>query len=323
MRALESPLLLTWLMFSLTNFPGFAALTTWAAKLTVKARANGPKDYAREPILVTRTYLDEISAVCEQRLKETQARIPLKQVQEAAEARHERRDFAGALSGPGLRIIAELKKASPSRGLLRQEYRCRELAQGYEAAGAAALSVLTEGHFFLGSLTDLIDARDAVELPVLRKDFIFDSYQVYESAAANADALLVIVAAVPDKVLRELIELCGRLQMAALVEVHTEEEVGRAVSAGASIIGVNNRDLKTFEVALETSLRLRDRIPSNCLAVSESGIRTAADLLRLREAGYNAALIGEHLMTAQDPGRELATMIGDDDWRSRSQKSQD
>jgi indole-3-glycerol phosphate synthase len=275
------------------------------------------------PMLPTRTYLDEIIAVCRQRLKGTRARVPLEQVQEAAQARHERRDFAGALSGPGLSIIAELKKASPSRGLLRQDYRCRELAQGYEAAGAAALSVLTEEHFFQGSLTDLIDARDAVGLPVLRKDFILASYQVYESAAANADVLLLIVATVPDKVLRELIELCGRLQMAALVEVHTEEEVGRAVSAGASIIGVNNRDLKTFEVALETSLRLRDRIPSNCLAVSESGIRTAADLLRLRVAGYDAALIGEHLMTAQDPGRELATMIGDDDWRSRSQKSQD
>ena len=261
-------------------------------------------------MLVISTYLDEIIAACQQRLSEIRARIPLDQVQEAAQARHERRDFAGALSGDGLRIIAELKKASPSRGLLRQDYRCRELAQGYEAAGAAALSVLTEGHFFQGSLTDLIDARDAVGLPVLRKDFILDSYQVYESAAANADALLAIVAAVPDKALRELIEVCGRLQMAALVEVHTEEEVGRALNAGARIIGVNNRDLKTFEVTLETSLRLRERIPSNCLAVSESGIRGAGDLLRLREAGYDAALIGEHLMTAQDPGQELAAMTG-------------
>jgi indole-3-glycerol phosphate synthase len=258
---------------------------------------------------VTNTYLDEIIAACRQRLKETRARIPLDQVQAAAQARHERRDFAAALAGGGLRIIAELKKASPSRGLLRPDYRCRELAQGYEAAGAAALSVLTEGHFFQGSLTDLIDARDAVGLPVLRKDFIFDSYQVYESAAANADALLVIVAAVPDKVLRELVEVCSRLQIAALVEVHSEDEVVRALNAGASIIGVNNRDLQTFEVTLETSLRLRDRIPSNCLAVSESGIRTAADLLRLREAGYNAALIGEHLMTAQDSGKELGAMI--------------
>jgi len=255
------------------------------------------------------TYLDEIVAACQQRLEETRARIPLDKVQGAAQARHERRDFAGALSNRGLHIIAELKKASPSRGLLRPDYRGRELAQGYEAAGAAALSVLTEPQFFQGSLTDLIDARDAVGLPVLRKDFILDNYQVYESAAARADALLLIVAAVPDKVLPELVELCGRLQVAALVEVHTEEEVSRAVSAGASIIGVNNRDLETFEVTLETSLRLRDRIPSNCLAVSESGIRTVYDLLRLHKAGYDAVLIGEHLMTAEDPGRELAVMI--------------
>jgi indole-3-glycerol phosphate synthase len=258
---------------------------------------------------VSRTYLDEILTACRERLEETRARIPLDEVQAAAQARHEQRDFAGALSGDGLRIIAELKKASPSRGLLRPDYRCRELAQGYEAAGAAALSVLTEGQFFQGSLTDLVDARDAVGLPVLRKDFIFESYQVYESAAANADALLIIVAAVSDKVLEELLKLCDRLEMAALVEVHTEEEVARAVNAGAGMIGVNNRDLQTFEVTLETSLRLRDRIPSNCLAVSESGIRSVADLVRLQRAGYHAVLIGEHLMTAQDPGDELAAML--------------
>src|SRR6516162_9457618 len=173
-----------------------------------------------EAMPVTSTYLDEIIAGCRERLQETRARIPLDKVQAAAQVRHERRDFAGVLSNRGLRIIAELKKASPSRGLLRPDYRCRELAQGYEAGGATALSVLTEAHFFQGSLSDLIDARDAVGLPVLRKDFILDSYQVYESAAASADAPLVIVAAVPDKVLRELVELCGRLQIAALVEVH-------------------------------------------------------------------------------------------------------
>jgi indole-3-glycerol phosphate synthase len=258
---------------------------------------------------VTTSYLNEIIDTCQQQLNEGRARVPLDQVQAAAQARHERRDFVGALSGGALHIIAELKKASPSRGLLRSNYRCRQLAQSYEAAGAAALSVLTEGHFFQGSLTDLVDARDAVGLPVLRKDFIFDTYQVYESAAANADALLVIVAAVTDKVLRELIAVCHQLQIAALVEVHAEEEVGRAVDAGARIIGVNNRDLQTFDVTLETSLRVRDRIPASCLAVSESGIRATQDLVRLQEAGYNAILIGEHLMTAQDPGGALAAMI--------------
>jgi indole-3-glycerol phosphate synthase len=258
---------------------------------------------------VTSSYLDEIITVCQQRLEEIRTRIPLEQLQQAVEARHERRDFAGALSGDGLRVIAELKKASPSRGLLRAAYRCRELAQGYEAGGAAALSVLTEERFFHGSLTDLIDARDAVGLPVLRKDFILDSYQVYESAAANADALLLIVTALSDMVLRELIELCSRLQMAALVEVHTEEDVARALDAGARIIGVNNRDLQTFKVTLETSLRLRDKIPWWCLAVSESGIRVAGDLLRLRQAGYHAVLIGEKLMTAADPGAALAGLM--------------
>ena len=258
---------------------------------------------------MTSTYLDQIIAACQQRLEQIRSQTPLDQLQQAAQARHERRDFTGALSGDGLRVIAELKKASASRGLLRQDYRCRELAQGYEAAGAAALSVLTEERFFHGSLTDLIDARDAVGLPVLRKDFIFDNYQVYESVATNADALLLIVAALPDKVLRELIGLCGQLEMPALVEVHTEEEVARAVNTGARIIGVNNRDLKTFEVTLETSLRLRDRIPSNCLAVSESGIRTVADMLRLRQAGYHAVLIGERLMTAADPGAALAALL--------------
>jgi indole-3-glycerol phosphate synthase len=283
-----------------------SALTTGARLLTVKLYALRPEG----PRLGSMpTYLDEIMAACQQGLQETRARTPLDKVQAAAQTRHEHRDFAGALSGDGLHIIAELKKASPSRGLLRPDYRCRELAQGYEAAGAAALSVLTEGQFFQGSLTDLVDARDAVGLPVLRKDFIFDSYHVYESAAANADALLMIVAAVSDEVLEELIKLCDRLEMAALVEVHTEEEVARAVNAGAGIIGVNNRDLQTFEVTLETSLRLRDRIPSNCLAVSESGIRSVADLVRLQRAGYDAILIGEHLMTAQDPGGELAAML--------------
>lgn len=254
------------------------------------------------------------------RLEEARARVPLSQLQQAAEARHEGRDFTGALSGSGLRVIAELKQASPSRGLLRGDYRCREIAQGYEAAGAAALSVLTEEQFFRGSLTDLIDARDAVGLPVLRKDFILDGYQVYESVAAAADALLLIVAALPDKDLRNLTELCRRLHIAALVEVHTEEELDRALAAGAEIIGVNNRNLKTFEVNLETSFRLRGKIPSSCRAVSESGIQTGAELRRLREAGYDAVLIGERLMTAEDPGRELAGLLGDSKLESRNSK---
>ncbi len=266
------------------------------------------------------TVLDEIIAACRRRLEEARARVPVSQLQQAAEARHERRDFAGALSGNGLRVVAELKQASPSQGLLRNDYRCREIAQGYEAAGAAALSVLTEERFFRGSLTDLIDARDAVGLPVLRKDFILDGYQVYESVAAAADALLLIVAALSDKDLRNLIELCRHLQIASLVEVHTEEELDRALAAGARIIGVNNRNLKTFDVDLETSFRLRGKIPSSCVAVSESGIKTAADLRRLRGVGYDAVLIGEQLMTAGDPGQALATMLKDSKLEIRKSK---
>jgi len=255
------------------------------------------------------TILGEIVAKRKLAVNEAKARKPLEQVARAAELRHEWRDFGAALSTRGLQVIAEMKQASPSQGLLRNDYRCRELAQGYEAGGAAALSVLTEEQYFRGSLTDLIDARDATGLPVLRKDFILDEYQVYESAAAGADALLLIVAALAEKELRSLMGLCGRLQMPVLVEVHTEKELKTAVHAGARIIGVNNRNLKTLEVNLETSFRLRERIPQSCLAVSESGIKTAGDLRRLTEAGFHAALIGESLLVADDPGRELANLL--------------
>jgi len=255
------------------------------------------------------TILDEIITARRRDVDEARSRVPLEALAREVEARHEFRDFVGALSGPGIRVIAELKKASPSRGVLRNDYRCREIAQAYEAGGAAALSVLTEGHFFQGSLTDLIDSRDAVGLPVLRKDFIVDPYQVYESVAAGADALLLIVAALGDKELRELLDVSRKLHIAALVEVHSGRELDRAFAAGATLVGVNNRDLKTFEVNPETSLRLRPWIPSSCIAVSESGIKNSADLRRLAEAGFNAVLIGEHFMSAPDPGRELAQIL--------------
>ncbi len=264
--------------------------------------------------------LEEIVAACRRRLEEARTRVPIDRVRQAAERRHEHRDFAAALSGDGLRVIAELKQASPSRGVLRQDYGVREIAQGYEAAGAAALSVLTEEQFFRGSLTDLIDARDAVGLPVLRKDFLLDAYQVYESVAAGADALLLIVAALRDNDLRKLIELANELHIAALVEVHTADELHRAIEAGARIVGVNNRNLKTFEVNLETSFELRSDIPSPCLAVSESGIKTPADLRRLRGVGYDAVLIGKHFMTADDPGRALAALLEPSKFEIRNSK---
>lgn len=257
--------------------------------------------------------LDQIVAERKKTLAAVQSKLPLAKVKAAAERRPEgfdRRDFAAALAGPELAVIAELKQASPSRGVLRTDYHPREIAQGYEAAGAAALSVLTEEQHFQGSLTDLVDARDATSIPVLRKDFIVDPYQVYETAASGADALLLIAASLGASDLRRLIELAARFEVAALVEVHNEEELDRALAAGASIIGVNNRDLRTFEVSLETSFRLRPRIPAGCLAISESGIGTAADLKRLQEAGFNAALIGERLITAPDPGEALAALLG-------------
>ena len=265
-----------------------------------------------------KTVLEEIVSTRRQTLETTRKALPLERVQEMAEARSARRDFAAALV-PGdaaagartVRVIAELKRASPSRGLLRQHYRRREIAEGYVAGGAAALSVLTEEHHFLGSLQDLTEVTQSVEIPVLRKDFIFDSYQVYESVAAGADALLLIVAALEDRELRDLLELCKQLRIAALVEVHKEEELTRAVDVGAKIIGVNNRNLHTLQVDLETSYKLRSKMPSGCIAVSESGIKTGVDLQRIRDAGFDAVLIGERLMMQQNPGQALQKLLSD------------
>jgi indole-3-glycerol phosphate synthase len=235
--------------------------------------------------------------------------VALETLQRAAEARVERRDFAAALATGPLRVIAELKRASPSRGVLREDFRLDEIARSYEAAGASALSVLTEERFFLGSLADLEAARAAVRLPVLRKDFIITDYQIYESVAAGADALLLIVAALSDEDLRSFLALCRDLRIAPLVEVHDEIELERAVQAGATILGVNNRDLKTLEVDLATSFRLRAGIPAGCIAVSESGIKTPEDLRRIAEAGFDAVLIGERFMTAADPGAALRQIL--------------
>ncbi|MFZ0962016.1 MAG: indole-3-glycerol phosphate synthase TrpC [Terriglobia bacterium] len=265
-----------------------------------------------------RTVLDDIVSARRQALEETRLALPPERVQQMAEARAERRDFSAALASgaePGapaeLRVIAELKRASPSRGLLRRNYRRREIAGGYARAGASALSVLTEERYFLGSARDLTVVRQAVDIPVLRKDFILESYQVYESVAVGADALLLIVAALPDRDMRSLLDLCKQLRIAALVEVHTGAELDRAIEAGAQIIGVNNRNLQTLEVNLETSFRFREKIPPGCLAVSESGIKTVADLRRLRGAGFNAVLIGERLMTQPDPGQALGELLAE------------
>ncbi len=220
------------------------------------------------------------------------------------------RDFAAALRRPGPNVIAELKKASPSRGVLRSDFDAKSLGISLAAAGAAALSVLTEEEFFQGSLTDLRLTRAAVSVPVLRKDFIFDPWQVWETRSVNADSFLLIAAILSDAQLAELLALGRELGMEPLVEVHSPEELQRALAAGARILGVNNRDLRTFDVRLETSLELIRQIPRECVAVSESGLRSATDLARLHQAGFHAFLIGESLMQAPDPAAALRKLLG-------------
>lgn len=211
-----------------------------------------------------------------------------------------------ALQNNSFNIIAEFKRRSPSKGIIRPDAGLPQIVTCYQSGGAAAISVLTEEDHFSGSLDDLRQAKTATRLPVLRKDFIFDEYQVYESAAAGADALLLIVAALDDETLSRLLRLTeDELGMDALVEVHTSDDMKRAAAAKAELIGVNNRDLRTFEVSLETSLKLASEVPNESLLVSESGLNTHADLKRLHAAGYRGFLIGETLMRAEHPEQML------------------
>jgi len=227
----------------------------------------------------------------------------------AAERRGERRDFRQALAARTPAIIAEVKKASPSKGLLAADFDPARIAADYQRGGAAAVSVLTDGPYFQGSLADLETARAAVALPVLRKDFTIARAQVAEAAAHGADAILLIAAILGEREIREFREEAARFGMAALVEVHNRRELDVAAAAGADLIGVNNRDLTTFAVTLETSLELAEHMPAGALLVSESGIHGPADIATLRAAGYSAFLVGEHLMKSGDPAaalRELA-----------------
>jgi indole-3-glycerol phosphate synthase len=219
-----------------------------------------------------------------------------------------RRPFAAALRRDKPAVIAEMKKASPSRGLLTSEYDPRRTALAYEAGGAAALSVLTDRDFFQGDLEHLEAARAAVGVPVLRKDFTISEAQILEAAAHGADAVLLIAAILSDRELRLFREYAAQFLLAALVEVHDEVELQRAVNSGAAIIGVNNRDLRTFEVRLETSLRLAAKMPANTIRVSESGIKDASHVRMLSEVGFDAFLVGEHLMSAEDPAAALKAL---------------
>lgn len=218
--------------------------------------------------------------------------------------------FRQALLNDRINVIAEFKRRSPSKGVIRADADLKQTARSYEEGGAAAISVLTEEDYFSGSLDDLRQVKNSVDLPALRKDFIFDEYQIYESAAAGADAVLLIVAALDDNQLvslRTLVE--DKLGMDALIEVHTREEMQRAIACGANLIGVNNRNLHTFEVSLETSLSLAKEAPPSTVLISESGLNNPTDLARLRNAGYHGFLIGESLMRSQNPGAALRDLM--------------
>ena len=265
---------------------------------------------------------DILSKIIEQkrrRLAEALAARPAEEVRRealAARADATPHAFRRALEDPGrVNVIAEFKRASPSKGEIRGGASVAETVGAYERGGAAALSVLTEEDFFRGSLTDLREAKAKTRLPVLRKDFVFEDYQVFESGAAGADALLLIVAALDDGTLARLLRLTEEeLRMDALVEVHTADEMGRALGAGARVVGVNNRDLRTFEVTLQTSVELSSLAPPDTILVSESGLRGAGDVDRLRSHGFRAFLVGETLMRAEDPESALRYLAGAGGW---------
>jgi len=258
--------------------------------------------------------LAEIIATRRLRITAAQASVSRESVARAAHnQRAQLRSHAlrNALSRAGVNIIAEFKRRSPSRGSIKAAADPELMAREYEKGGAAALSVLTEPDYFDGSLHDLQRARAATGLPILRKDFIVDEYQVYESAAASADALLLIVAALNDRELCSLRQLTeDNLGMDALVEVHTADEMKRAIDCGATIIGVNNRNLATFEVSLDTSIALAAHATSGSILISESGIETADDIRRLRAAGFSGFLIGETLMRSANPANTIAELAG-------------
>ncbi|MGC2450826.1 MAG: indole-3-glycerol phosphate synthase TrpC [Candidatus Sulfotelmatobacter sp.] len=255
--------------------------------------------------------LDSILAATRHRLSQRRHTIDLRALEQAAE-RHTPRGFRKSLahvSHDGIAVIAELKKASPSKGLIRADFHPAALARELEQAGAAALSVLTDEQFFQGSLAYLRQTSDATSLPCLRKDFILDELQIVEARANGADAVLLIVAALNQKELLALSQCARAHHIDVLCEAHDEQELHRAIDAGCDMIGINSRDLRTFEVKLETALQLAEKIPAGCLRIAESGIQNGADIATLRAAGYQAFLIGESLMKASQPGKALTKLL--------------
>ncbi len=239
---------------------------------------------------------------------------PLAAVRADAESRLQTRDFVGALrqkvAAGKPAVIAEVKKASPSKGVLRADFIPADIAQSYAEYGAACLSVLTDKDFFQGSIEYLKQARASCGLPVLRKDFMIDPYQIYESRVVGADCILLIAACLDDQQMKDMEALALALDMAVLVEVHDATELERALKLKTPLIGINNRNLKTFEVSLDTTLELMGRVPADRLLVTESGIVSPADVKRLREAKVNAFLVGEAFMRAEEPGEALAALFG-------------
>jgi indole-3-glycerol phosphate synthase len=255
--------------------------------------------------------LADIVASVRDGLPAAKARTPAAALERRARDRTPRAElFVAALARPGrINVMAECKRRSPSAGVLRVRYRPDRIAQTYERFGAVAISVLTEPRFFGGALDHLSAVRRAVRLPVLRKDFIVDAYQLIEARAAGADAVLLIAAALDDWELGNLLAEARGLGLAALVEVHDASDVGRAIDSGATLIGVNNRNLRTLEVDISTSERLVGLLPKRSMAVAESGIRSPEDVARLRACGFDAFLIGEYLMTRPKPGEVLAELL--------------
>ncbi len=235
--------------------------------------------------------------------------LPIDQLEGGGEAATARRSLHAAIAGPGISVIAEFKRRSPSAGTLRERPDVAELVGAYERGGAAAVSILTEGPHFDGSLEDLREARTACALPVLRKDFIVDPYQLHEARAAGADAVLLIVAALEQPTLRDLHEEASDLGLDALVEVHDRAELARANEVGARLIGINNRDLRDFSVDVERTFALLEEVPDGVAVVSESGIATAEQLRRLAERGVRAVLVGETLMRSPDPQAALRELL--------------
>ncbi len=257
--------------------------------------------------------LDEIMADHRQRLPKVMREVPLEDLRAFASVAPPTLDFSKALSAPGVSLIAECKKASPSKGLLVPHYDPQALAETYLSAGASAISILTDARHFQGSLEDLRNVKEAMPegtgIPVIRKDFIFHPYQVYEARVAGADALLLIVRVLADSELHDLLQLTNKLGMQALVEVHSEVEMARALALNPQAIGVNNRNLQTFEVDFENTARLRGLVPPEIIMVGESGIRNAADVARMAEIGVDAILVGESLVRSKNVYQATKSLV--------------